>query len=115
TSQTGKSPAKRPGFDSGEQRLRQRIDRAGTRQKARNLLVDSGRGELRHDAFQWLEGLLGEIGIEPCDLLRLSHEGLVGGFRIFGLHFDRLVERAYAGQLLDEWLRVFKRLLAVIA
>ncbi len=41
-------------------------------------LVSGGRGELRDHAFDRLEGLLGEVGIKPCDLLRLRYEGLVG-------------------------------------
>src|SRR6266516_798785 len=32
------------------------------------------RGELRHEAFDRLVSLLGEIGIKPRDLLRLGHE-----------------------------------------
>jgi hypothetical protein len=40
--------------------------------------VGGGRGELRDHAFDRLEGLLGEVGIKPCDLLRLRDEGLVG-------------------------------------
>src|ERR1700730_13464213 len=39
------------------------------------------RGKLRDHAFQRLEGLLGEIGIQSRDLLRLGHERLVGGLR----------------------------------
>src|SRR5665213_410464 len=85
--------------------------------KPRSMLSVSsgGRSELRHDAFQRLEGLLGKIGVEPRDLLRLRHEGLVGGLGEFSLHFERLVQRLHARQLLDERLGVFERLLAVVA
>src|SRR5438552_2847898 len=62
-------------------------------------LAGRRRGELRDEAFERLVGLLGEIGIKPCDLLRLGHEGLIGGLREFGLHFNRLVQRLHAGQL----------------
>src|ERR1700738_214230 len=37
--------------------------------------VRSGRGELRDYALERLEGLLGKVGVKPCDLLRLGHEG----------------------------------------
>ena len=51
-----KSPAMTAGlFDSWKAALR---------------LVRGGRGELRDQALERLEGLLGEIGIEPGDLLR---------------------------------------------
>ena len=46
------------------------------------------RVELRDQAFVGLEGLLGEIGVEPRDLLRFRDEGLVGGAREFGLRFE---------------------------
>src|SRR5712671_2437175 len=78
-------------------------------------LVSGGRDELCNQAFVRLEGLLGEIGVEPCDLLRLGYERLVGGLGVFGLHFERLVQRLHARQLLDQRLGVFKRLLGVVA
>src|SRR5713101_9208700 len=64
-------------------------------------LVGRCRGELRDEAFERLVSLLGEIGIKPRDLLRLGHECLIGGLREFGMHFNRLVQRLHAGQLLD--------------
>src|SRR5258708_38466503 len=78
-------------------------------------LVSRGRGELRDQTFERLEGLLGKIGVKSRDFLRLGHEGLISGLREFGLHFNRLVHRLHAGQLLDERLGVFKRFLGVIA
>src|ERR1035441_306116 len=49
------------------------------------------------------------------NLLRLSDEDLVCRLREFGLNFNRLVERLHARELLNIGLRVFKRLLRVIA
>ena len=83
--------------------------------KNRIALAGGGRRELRDDAFQRLVGLLGEIGVEPRDLLRLRNERLISGLREFGLHFERLVQRLHARQLLDKRLGVFKRLLGVVA
>src|SRR3982074_1623195 len=60
-------------------------------------LVGGGRGELCEPSFDRLEGLLGEFGIKPRDLLRLRYEGLVGRLRVFGLHFHRLVQGLHAG------------------
>ena len=74
-----------------------------------------GRGELRDQAFVGLEGLLGEIGVEAGDLLRLGDEGLVGRARKFGLRFYRLVQRLHAGKLFNKRLGVFERLLGVVA
>ena len=79
-----------------------RTPRLAIGMRASLILVGRSRIELRDHAFQRLESLLGEIGIEPRDLLRFGHEGLIGGLRVFGLHFDRLVQRLHAGQLLDE-------------
>src|SRR5262249_32615569 len=49
------------------------------------------------------------------DLLRFRNEGLVGGAGEIGLGFECLVQRLHAGKLLDEGLRVFERLLGVVA
>ena len=73
------------------------------------------RGELRNQALVGLEGLLGEIGVETRDLLRLRDERLVGRAREFGLRFERLVQRLHAGKLLDERLGVLERLLGIVA
>src|SRR5665647_3636058 len=81
----------------------------------RNVLAGGGRGKLGDDAFQRLEGLLGEVGVKSRDLLRLGHEGLERRLGVFALHFDRLLQRLHAGQLLDKRLAVFERLLGVVA
>src|SRR5207249_5675740 len=73
------------------------------------------RSELRDQAFVGLEGLLGEIGVEAGDLLRLGNEGLIGRAGKFGLRFDRLVQRLHAGKLFNKRLGVFERLLGIVA
>src|SRR5947207_7977267 len=74
-----------------------------------------GRNELRNQAFVGLEGLLGEIGVEAGDLLRLGNEGLIGRAGEFGLRFDSLVQRLHAGKLFNKRLGVFERLLGIVA
>jgi len=65
--QSGKSTKKKPGQMAGLFNFENSV-----------CLVGGGRGELRDHAFDRLEGLLGEVGIKPCDLLRFRYEGLVG-------------------------------------
>ena len=77
--------------------------------------LSSCRGHLRNEASEGLVRLLGKITVECANLLRLSDEGLVSRLREFGLNFNRLVERLHARELLNIGLRVFKRLLCVIA
>src|SRR3981189_1197941 len=73
------------------------------------------RDELRDQALVGLEGLLGEIGVEAGNLLRLGDKGLVGRARELGLHFQHLLHRLHAGELFHIRLGVFERLLCIIA
>ena len=72
------------------------------RKQQKSYLRGSRRRELRDQAFHRLEGLLGEIAIEPSDLLRVGDETLVGGLREIGLQLERLVQRLRGGEFFDE-------------
>src|SRR5690606_23955795 len=72
------------------------------------------RDELRGKILKRLIGLLGKIGVESADFLRLADERLVGGSGIRGLRLDRLIQRFRPGELLGEGSAVFKRLPRVI-
>ena len=79
--------------------------------------TEGGSGGLRHlgdEGLERLVGVLGEVLVELADLGGLGDEGLVGGLGVVGLHFDRLVERADAGKLLEERTALFERLLGII-
>src|ERR1700679_3711019 len=82
-------------------RSKQKI-RAAADKRTATILLHGSRDELRSQAFERLEGLLGEIGVHRRDLLRFRHESLKGGFREIGLGFDGLVDRLHAGQLLGK-------------
>ena len=74
-----------------------------------------GRSDLGDKGLERLECLLGEIAVEFADLLRFSDERLVRGLCEFGLNLDGLLHRLHAGELFNEGLGVFERLLGVFA
>src|SRR4051812_1147208 len=59
--------------------------------------------------------LLEKLAVEPTDFPRIRNEGFVSLLGEFGLNLHGLVERAYAGELFNVGLGVFKRLSGVIA
>src|SRR6185312_14835530 len=56
----------------------------------------------------------GEIGIELAELGSLGDEALIGALGELGLHFDRLVERLDAEQLLHCRRGILERLLRIV-
>ena len=70
-----------------------------------------GAGE---DAFERLVGFLGEIGVQLTELGRFGDEAFVCRLGVLGLHFDRLVQRLDAEQLLEGGRTVLESLLRVV-
>src|SRR5882757_9112109 len=61
------------------------------------------------------ERLPDKLAVQRTNPPGVSHEGLVGLLREFGLNLKGLVERARAGEFFDKALRVRKRLFGVVA
>ena len=68
----------------------------------------------RDQALERLVGLLGKIGVEARDLLRLSYELLIGCLCVFALKRHDIAGRLEAGELRHEFRAILKRLLGIV-